>query len=157
MCKRRLRLRASDRQSPRQSFAAASARIWRLQSAKGPPQKTEESKMALNLTEVASAQMQDAPASVITAIAEHLRRTSVQVDDGRASRGGTGVIWETDATRSVIITNAHVVKGRRARVTLRDGQTAEGRVTSLDGRRDLAALTIDVGDLPVATIGDSDI
>jgi serine protease Do len=41
-------------------------------------------------------------------------------------------------------------------VTLRDGQTSEGRVTSLDARSDLAALTIETGGLPVLTIGDSD-
>ena len=113
--------------------------------------------MALNLTEVASARMQGAFASEIAAVAERLRRSSVQVDDRRAGGGGSGVIWETNATKSVIITNAHVVRGRRSRVTLRNGLTAEGRVASFDDRRDLAALTIDVGDLPVAKIGDSDI
>src|SRR5262249_56734440 len=59
-------------------------------------------------------------------------------------------------TKSVIITNAHVVKGRRASVTLHDGQTVEGRLTGLDDCRDLAALTIDAGSLSVATVGDSD-
>jgi serine protease Do len=112
--------------------------------------------MALNMTEVAGAQTQGAPSSGIVEIAEHLRRSSVLVGDGPGGRGGSGVIWETGANKSVIITNAHVVKDRRARVTLRDGQTSEGRVTSLDVRRDLAALTIEVGSLPAATIGDSD-
>jgi serine protease Do len=112
--------------------------------------------MALNMTEVAGARTQGVPASGIVEIAEHLRRSSVQIGDGHGGRGGSGVIWETGANKSVIITNAHVVKGRRARVMLRDGQTSEGRVTSLDARRDLAALTIEMGGLPVATIGDSD-
>jgi serine protease Do len=112
--------------------------------------------MALNMTEVAGAQTQGAPSSGIVEIVEHLRRSSVLIGDEPGGRGGSGVIWETGANKSVIITNAHVVKDRRARVTLRDGQTSEGRVTSLDVRRDLAALTIDVGGLPVATIGDSD-
>jgi serine protease Do len=112
--------------------------------------------MALNMTEVAGAQLPGVPASGIVEIAEHLRRSSVLIGDGPGGRGGSGVIWETGANKSVIITNAHVVKGRRARVTLRDGQTSEGRVTGLDARRDLAALTIEVGGLPVATIGDSD-
>src|SRR5262249_53941743 len=66
------------------------------------------------------------------------------------------IIWESDAAKSVIITNAHVVRGRRAFVTLGDGRSAEGRVANFDDRRDLAALTIDVGNLPAATIGDSD-
>jgi len=112
--------------------------------------------MALNMTEVVGARTQDAPASGIVDIAEHLRRSSVLIGDGRGGRGGSGVIWDTGANKSVIITNAHVVKGRRAHVTLRDGQTSEGCVTSLDARRDLAALTIEMGGLPAATIGDSD-
>ena len=112
--------------------------------------------MPLNMTEVAGAQTQGAPASGIVEIADRLRRSSVLIGGGRGGRGGSGVIWETGANKSVIITNAHVVKDRRTRVTLRDGQTSEGRVTSLDARRDLAALTIEIGGLPVATIGDSD-
>ena len=112
--------------------------------------------MALNMTEVAGAQTQGAPASGIVEIAEHLRRSSVLIGGGRGGRGGSGVIWETSANKGVIITNAHLVKDRRAYVTLRDGQTSEGRVTSLDARSDLAALTIETGGLPVATIGDSD-
>src|SRR5215470_6626495 len=156
MCKRHSPLRASARPSMRQSCAAASARTWRSQSAKGPSKEGEESNMALKMTEVAGAQMQGAPSSGIVEIAEHLRRSSVLIGDGPGGRGGSGVIWETGANKSVIITNAHVVKGRRARVTLRDGQTSEGRVTRLDARSDLAALTIETGGLPVATIGDSD-
>jgi len=112
--------------------------------------------MALNMTEVAGARTQGIPASGIVEIAEHLRRSSVQIGDGQGGRGGSGVIWETGANKSVIITNAHVVRGRRARVRLRDGRTSEGRITSLDARRDLAALTIEIGALPVATSGDSD-
>jgi len=112
--------------------------------------------MALNMTEVAGAQAQGAPASGIVEISERLRRSSALIGDWRGGRGGSGVIWETGSDKSVIITNAHVVKDRRARVTLRDGQSSEGRVTSLDARRDLAALTIEIGGLPVATIGDCD-
>ncbi|HKE03551.1 MAG TPA: trypsin-like peptidase domain-containing protein [Blastocatellia bacterium] len=112
--------------------------------------------MPLNMTEVAGAQTQGAPASGIVEIAERLRRSSVLIGYRRGGGGGSGVIWETGANKSVIITNAHVVKNRRARVTLRDGRTSEGHVTNFDARRDLAALTLDVGGLPVATIGDSD-
>jgi len=111
--------------------------------------------MALNLMEFADAQTQGAPASGFVEIAERLRRSSVLIGD-RGGRGGSGVIWKSGANKSVIITNAHVVKDRRARVTLPDGQTSEGRVTNSDARRDLAALTIEKGGLPVATIGDSD-
>src|SRR5262245_7036425 len=112
--------------------------------------------MALNLTEIAGAQTPGAPSSGIIEIAERLRRSCVLIGDRRGGGGGSGVIWESGANKSVIITNAHVVKDRRARVTLRDGRASESRVTSLDARRDLAALTIEMGGLPVATIGDSD-
>src|SRR5262245_7116762 len=156
MCKRHSPLRASARPSMRQSSAAASARTWRSQSAKGPFKEGEESNMALKMTEFAGAQTQGAPSSGIVEIAEHLRRSTVVIANGPGSREASGVNWNTGANKSVIITNAHVVKDRRARVTLRDGQTSEGRVTSLDARRDLAALTIEMGGLPVATIGDSD-
>ena len=50
--------------------------------------------MAFNMTEVAGAQMQGAPASGIVEIAEHLRRSSVLIGDGPGGRGGSGVIWE---------------------------------------------------------------
>lgn len=111
--------------------------------------------MAFNLAEAAQTQMHGDAVPGIAAIAEHLRRSSVQIGDERGVRGGSGVIWETGAGQSVIITNAHVVSGRRARVTLHNGQTSEGRVINRDDRRDLAALTIDAGGLPAATIGDS--
>src|SRR5262245_14850246 len=112
--------------------------------------------MALNPTEIAGAQTHGAPSSGIIEIAERLRRSCVLIGDRRGGGGGSGVIWESGANKSVIITNAHVVKDRRARVTLRDGRASESRVTSLDARRDLAALTIEMGGLPAATIGDSD-
>src|SRR5215468_6662175 len=155
MCKRHSSLKASGRRSMRRSSEGANARTLRSQSAKGPP-KEGESNMALNMTEVAGAQTRGAPASGIVEIAEQLRRSSVVIGDGPGGGGGSGVIWESGADRSVIITNAHVVKGPRARVTLRDRRTSEGRVTSLDARRDLAALSIDVGGLLAPTIGDSD-
>jgi serine protease Do len=112
--------------------------------------------MALNMTEFVGTQMPGTAASGIVAIAENLRGASVLIGDGLGGRGGSGVIWETGENRSVIITNAHVVKGPRARVMLHNGQSAEGIITRLDAQRDLAALTAEVGGLPVATIGDSD-
>src|SRR5262245_33895829 len=151
MCELPWRLKVLGRQSMRQSFAAASAQSWRSRSAKGPPSKTVENNMAFNMTEAIDAQIQGVTAS---GLAERLRQSSVQIGDGRG--GGSGIIWESDAAKSVIITNAHVVRGRRSFVTLRDGRNLEGRVSRLDERRDLAALAIDVGGLPAATIGDSD-
>src|SRR5215813_9354355 len=155
MCKRYSSLRASGRRSMPRSSEGANARTLRSRSAKGPPQEGE-SNMALNMTEVAGAQMQGANSSGFVEIAEQLRRSSVLIGDGRGGRSGSGVIWESGADKSVIITNAHVVNDRRALVALRDGRTSEVRGASLDARRDLAALSIDVGGLPAPTIGDSD-
>ena len=65
---------------------------------------------------------------------------------------GSGIIWERDG---LIITNSHVVRGDRARVTLRDGTHYDGTLLARDERHDLAALRIDAQDLPAITAGDS--
>ncbi|MDQ6664471.1 MAG: trypsin-like peptidase domain-containing protein [Acidobacteriota bacterium] len=80
-------------------------------------------------------------------LARRLLPSSVQV-----GRGGSGVIWNSDG---VIVTNAHVVRGPRVRVQLRDGRSLEGEVTARDPRRDLAALRVEARDLPAAAIGNS--
>jgi serine protease Do len=85
-------------------------------------------------------------------IAEQLRRSTVQVtvEGGRGS--GSGVIWSANG---LILTNAHVARGRQAQVELWDGRRFEARVTARDPRRDLAALRIQAANLPAATVGDS--
>jgi serine protease Do len=84
-------------------------------------------------------------------IAERLRHATVQVH-GRQPGGGSGVIWRATG---VIITNAHVVRGPSATVTLSDGRTFAATVDARDPQYDLAVLTIGAGDLPSAPIGDS--
>ena len=86
------------------------------------------------------------------AMAEQLRRSTVQVRSQRGPGGGSGVIWQADG---LIITNAHVARGPQAIVELSDGRTFEAVVTTRDERRDLAALKVDATDLPAAAIGDS--
>lgn len=74
----------------------------------------------------------------------------------RVKRGtGSGVILAADG---LLITNAHVVDGAdTVRVTLKDGRTFEGKVRGVDSLTDVAAVEIDAKDLPVATIGSSDV
>jgi serine protease Do len=86
------------------------------------------------------------------ALAERLRRSTVQVRDGRRG-GGSGIIWRPDG---LIVTNAHVVRSRGARVELSDGRAFDSVVVARDTRRDLASLKIQADNLPAAEIGDSD-
>ena len=85
-------------------------------------------------------------------IGESLRRSTVQVREGRQS-GGSGVIWNSDG---LIVTNAHVARSPRMTVELWDGRTFPVELRSRDGRRDLAALALLHGrGLAPATAGDS--
>ena len=84
-------------------------------------------------------------------IAEALRRVTVLVRAGNRGNG-SGILWSSDGT---VVTNAHVVRGRRAGVQLWDHREFEAAVVAHDPRRDLAALRIDASDLPAAVIADS--
>lgn len=71
----------------------------------------------------------------------------------RVERGtGSGFILSADGR---LITNAHVVEGSKTvTVTLKDGQTYEGKVLGVDPVTDVAVLKIEADDdLPVVTIG----
>lgn len=84
-------------------------------------------------------------------IAERVRRFTVLVEP--SDRGnGSGVIWSSDGT---IVTNAHVSRGRRARVSLWDGREFAGEVVSRDVRRDLAAVRIAATGLAASVAADS--
>lgn len=87
----------------------------------------------------------------VSAVAESLQRSTVSVRNGRHS-GGSGVVWSEDG---LIVTNAHVVTRRSARIELRDGRSYEAEVVRRDARADLAALQIDAHDLDAVTIRDS--
>jgi serine protease Do len=73
---------------------------------------------------------------------------------------GAGVIWPGDG---LVLTNHHVVSGRRrrrnVRVALHDGRTLDADVLKSDRSLDLALLGLrgDLGDLPAAAVGDSDV
>ena len=87
-------------------------------------------------------------------LAERLQASTVRVADGRRG-AGSGVVWSMDG---LIVTNAHVARGRVATVTFHDGRSAGARVIARDPERDLAALKLENAiafALPVAGVRDS--
>jgi serine protease Do len=93
-----------------------------------------------------------------TRMIEDAQRSVVQVRS--SGRGiGAGVIWPGDG---LVLTNHHVISGGRRRgnirVALRDGRTIDAVVVKSGRNLDLALLRLegDYGDLPAASVGDSD-
>lgn len=72
-------------------------------------------------------------------IAEFLRRSTVSVSTAGGSGGGSGVVWDTGG---LVVTNAHVARGRPATVRFWDGTTAEATLVRNSPGRDLAALRV---------------
>jgi serine protease Do len=82
---------------------------------------------------------------------EDVRRSLVSIHNGHGA--GAGTIWRPDG---LIITNAHVVRGRHGlKVTLPDNRTLPARVLAHDDQHDLAALAVDATELPTIQVGDS--
>ncbi len=74
--------------------------------------------------------------------------------DQRATNLGSGVIMSTAGT---LITNAHIVEDAdEIGVTLADGRQSLADVIGIDSETDLAVLKIDLAELPVIPIGNSD-
>lgn len=89
-------------------------------------------------------------------VAETARRATIEVR-GRQGGCGSGVIWRRNG---LVVTNAHVVRGRRrVEVKLADGQTLSAALVRQDEARDLALLQLEraeTSELSVAMVGDSD-
>ena len=89
---------------------------------------------------------------------ENVQRSVVQVRSSGLGIGA-GVIWPGDG---LILTNHHVISGRRRRgnlrVALHDGRALDADVVKSGRNLDLALLRLegDYGDLPAAPVGDSD-
>lgn len=67
---------------------------------------------------------------------------------------GSGVIINPDG---YVLTNNHVIQGADTiHVSLKDGRTSTAKVIGTDPETDIALLKIDLKDLPVITIGDSE-
>ncbi len=87
----------------------------------------------------------------MASIVEKARRSVVQVLDDGGGRGA-GTVWHPDG---LILTNAHVVRDRKLRVSLEDGQIFAARVVAVSKEHDLAALAVEAKDLPAISVGDS--
>jgi serine protease Do len=89
---------------------------------------------------------------------ENVQRSVVQVRSSGLGIGA-GVIWPGDG---LVLTNHHVISGRRRRgnlrVALHDGRTLDADVVKSGRNLDLALLRLegDYGDLPAAPVGDSE-
>ena len=80
-----------------------------------------------------------------------IRQSLVQIRNGRR-RAGAGTIWHGNG---LILTNAHVVDGDLANITLPDGRTTSGRVLARDRDLDVAAVSVDAAGLPAVALGES--
>jgi serine protease Do len=86
------------------------------------------------------------------AIAAQLRASTVRVEDERGG-AGSGIVWNH---AGLVLTNAHVVRGRSATVTATGSKARTARVLRRDAQRDLAALQVeDTAGLVPAQVRDS--
>ncbi len=84
-------------------------------------------------------------------LASRTRQSLVRVVNG-GSGAGAGVVLHR---RGLIVTNAHVVRGRRVMVEDVGSRQLEAALIGLDRRLDLAALAVEADDLQPLEFGDS--
>lgn len=84
----------------------------------------------------------------VSSVADWLRSITVQIGGAGCARG-SGVVWHSDG---LIITNAHVAKGRMQSVEFSDGRHMVAREVARDAGVDLAALKVELSDLPAAFV-----
>lgn len=82
----------------------------------------------------------------VSSVADRLRRITVQISGPEYSRD-SGVIWHSGGH---VITNAHAAKGRTHSVEFVDGRYMPARTVVRDAAVDLAALKVDLSNLPAA-------
>ena len=84
---------------------------------------------------------------------------SISVSATSGSGTGSGAVIQSDATKSYIITNNHVISNAvssgTVKVELQNGEKVTATIRGRDIAYDLAVLQISKGNLPVMEIGDS--
>jgi len=84
---------------------------------------------------------------------------SIKVVAPAGSGTGSGWIYESDQTRSFIVTNNHVIEDAAVNgtitVELLNGDVVPAQIVGRDIAYDLAVIKINRGNLPTVTIGDS--
>lgn len=84
----------------------------------------------------------------VGSVADWLRRITVGVRDATCGRG-SGVIWRRDG---LILTCAHLARGRTQVVEFADRRRVKAAMVARDPNVDLAALQVDVPNLPAASV-----
>lgn len=84
--------------------------------------------------------------------ASSARSALVQVSASRTA-GGSGVVVHPDG---LVLTAAHVLRGRRSTVRLMDGRRLEAVTLAIQRELDLAAISVELSGAPAMQVGSSD-
>jgi serine protease Do len=87
----------------------------------------------------------------LAALGAKLRTSTVRVHDGERG-SGSGVVWSANG---LIVTSAHVVRGRYADIEFEDGGRVRGAVIRRDDARDLAIVRVNAARLQHVAVRDS--
>ena len=87
-------------------------------------------------------------------LTERVRAVTVEVTSRHGFGTGSGVLWDSSG---LVVTNAHVARGRHQVIILTGGCSFDATLIASDPAFDLAALRVEAADLPIALIGDSDL
>ncbi len=114
-----------------------------------PTQNLISTTSGLSVAEVAAA-----TANSVVEITTESVQTGMFIGQYNASGAGSGVILSTDG---YIVTNNHVIDGaNKITITLKNGNSYQGKVIGTDSKTDIALLKIDASGLTPAAFGDSD-
>jgi putative serine protease PepD len=84
---------------------------------------------------------------------------SIKVTTASGGGTGSGSVYKTSATSSYIVTNNHVVAdgatGGTITIELTNGDQYKATIVGRDANYDLAVIKVNVGNLPVISLGDS--